>query len=276
MVTYTLPSQLRAVIRANDEVLKTFISACAQALEEILADPKHCGFFKSGFIGVYQSWRQDMLEHPHTHWIVPGVGLGDQDQLVKLKKFDFLVYAGVLAKRMKTVMLKSLQKHELISRDLLRTLWRIDWNADVQHVGAGEQAVKYLGQYVSRSVISDKRIVKVDADFVWIRVKDRDLDKYYSVKIDGVEFVRRFLMHALPPGFHRIRYRGFMHARGKPGLQWLQVLLQAKLKTPLQKAHEAIQSMICPQCGGQSRRTQQYARAPPRRRYRKFIERMTA
>lgn len=274
MVTFTLPAQLRGAIANNDVVLRAFISACAQALEEILADPKHAGFFKSGFMGVYQSWRQDMLRHPHTHWIVPAVGLDAQGKLVKLKKFDYLVHAKVLARRMKTILLMSLEELECISPSLLLELWSIDWNADVRPIGSGENAVKYLGQYFSRSVISDNRIIKVDEDSVWIRVKNRDNGTYYPVRIDGVEFINRLLMHVLPPGFHRVRYRGFLHPRGRPNLHWLQVLLAAKIRKP-SSFYDSCQTMTCPRCGAESYRDKKYARAPPMRRHRQFVERMT-
>ena len=275
MVTFTLPSQLRSAIAYNDKVLRAFINACAQALEQILADPRKTGFAKSGFMGVYQSWRQDMLRHPHTHWIVPGVGLNHQHKLVKLKKFDYLVHAKILARRMKTILLKSLEEQGCISSSLLRELWSIDWNADVRYIGNGENAVKYLGQYVSRSVISDNRIIKVDENSVWIRVQNRDKGTYYQEKIDGVEFINRLLMHELPSGFHRIRYRGFLHPRGRPNLHWLQVLLQAKLRKRLIPHYANSQTMTCPRCGGESYRDKKYARAPPMRRHREFNKRMS-
>ena len=200
--------------------------------------------------------------------------MSSQGKLVKLKKSDFLVWGDVLATRMKTILLKSLEEDELVSRSLLRELWQIDWNADVAFAGTGENAVKYLGQYVSRSVITDHRIVKVDEDSVWIRLKDRDDGTYYSVRIDGVEFIRRLLMHVLPPGFHRIRYRGFLHPRGRPNFHWLQVLLEAKLRKRMIPHYADSQTMTCPRCGGESYRDKNYARAPPMQRHREFVERM--
>ena len=104
------------------------------------------------------------------------------------------------------------------------------WNASVDRAGSGENAVKYLGQYVRRSVISDGRILDIEGDQVRIRIKDRDTGAYESRLIEGVEFVRRFLQHALPPRFHRIRYRGYLHARGKSALDWLRLILHAKLQ----------------------------------------------
>jgi hypothetical protein len=67
---------------------------------------------------------------------------------------------------------------------------------------------------------------------VSIRIKNRDTDKYEERVLHGVEFIRRFLLHALPVRFHRIRYRGYLHAPGKPTLQWLQVLLDARIARP--------------------------------------------
>jgi hypothetical protein len=73
MVTFTLPEQLRAVMRGNRPALELFFKCSSQALGELLADPKRTGFHRNGFFGVFQSWRQDMGDHPHIHYIVPGV-----------------------------------------------------------------------------------------------------------------------------------------------------------------------------------------------------------
>lgn len=217
-----------------------------------------------------------MLFHPHTHWIVPGIGLSKTGKLVKLKNNQFLVYGKVLARRMKTIMLKSLKAQNLIPQSLLNELWRIDWNADVQKPGNGENAVKYLGEYVNHSVISDNRIIKVDRNSVWFRVKDREKKIFHPIKIDGVEFIRRFLMHVLPPRFHRVRYRGFMHQRGKANLQLLQLLLNAKIKTIPPLPCFDNETRQCPRCGGIARKDKKHARAPPNKRYYNFIDRMAA
>ena len=138
----------------------------------------------------------------------------------------------------------------------------MDWNASVDRAGTGENAVKYLGQYVRRSVISDGRILGIEGNHVRIRIKNRDTGTYASRLIDGVEFVRRFLQHALPPRFHRIRYRGFLHARGKPTLDWLRLILDARLQPPEEVLPTAPHQPTCPRCGKAMHRVRRMPRAP--------------
>jgi hypothetical protein len=95
--------------------------------------------------------------------------------------------------------------------------------------------------------------------------------------MEGVEFIRRFLQHALPPRFHRVRYRGFLHARGKPALQWLQLLLEAKLRPPKKETAPTKQAEpTCPHCGAPMLRMRRIPRAPPGHRNDQFFQSLAA
>ena len=98
-----------------------------------------------------------------------------------------------------------------------------------------------------------------------------DASTYEQRVMNGVEFVRRYLLHALPSRFHRIRYRGFLHARGKPKLQWLQVLLGARILKPSDQPEPAHAGYLCPRCGAPMQRTTKHARAPPAARNEHFF-----
>jgi len=163
LVTFTLPSSLRPVIRGNREALNGFMQCSAQALRELLANPRRGGFHRSGFFGVYQSWTQDMRFHPHVHYVVPAVGLDAGWRLKQTKQRKFLVYAEALAKRLRTLLTDRLREQGLICPSRFRQLRRIDWNASVDPAGRGENAIKYLGQYVRHSVIRDGRIVAIES-----------------------------------------------------------------------------------------------------------------
>ena len=160
--------------------------------------------------------------------------------------------------------------------DLFWKLVKIDWNADIDRAGNGENAVKYLGQYIRRSVISDHRILAVEGNKVRIRIKNRDTQSYGSTVLDGIEFVRRFLLHVLPDRFHRIRYRGFLHARGKARLQWLQLLLEARLQPPQKSEPIPGRDILCPRCGIPMRRSRRMPRAPPTLRNEYFFDAVAA
>lgn len=276
MVTFTLPSELRPILRGNREAMERFMRCSAQALSELLADPKRCGFDRSGFFGVYQSWQQDMNFHPHVHYIVPAAGLDAKWKLKRPKDPKFLIHAKPLALRLRTLFSNQLRDAGLIDDPLFWKLVKMDWNASVDRAGTGENAVKYLGQYVRRSVISDARILAVEGDSVCIRIKNRDTGKFVTKQIEGVDFVRRFLQHALPPRFHRVRYRGFLHARGKHALQWLQLLLDARLRPREDSTPSPPAEHICPRCGGAMLRVRRMPRAPPAQRNEHFFQSVAA
>lgn len=276
LVTFTLPQQLRPLLYGCHKAIEAFFRTSGQALQEILADPRRTGFAKNGFFGVFQSWDQRMGFHPHIHYVVPAVGLNPKGKLRRLKQAKFLVYAQVLADRLRTLLLAKFEEQGLIAPTLRGQLRQIKWNADVAPAGRGENAVKYLGQYVHHSVISDHRILAIEGDQVRFRIKNRDTGEHQTVVLEGVEFLRRFLLHVLPAGFHRIRYRGFLHARAKPTLQWLQVLLDATIPAKQPPSPTAADNRICPHCGRPMRAGQRLARAPPLQRNHHFFQRLAA
>ena len=145
------------------------------------------------------------------------------------------------------------------------------WNAPVDRAGSGENAVKYLGQYVRRSVISDGRILGIEGYQVRIRIKSRDTRAYEFRLIEGVAFVRRFLQHALPPRFHRIRYSGYLHARGKSALDWLRLILHAKLQPQVETSATSPLEPTCPSCGAEMLRVRPMPRTPPCQRAEHFL-----
>ena len=276
MVTFTLPDQLRSLMRGNRRAMELLMRCSGQALSELLADPKHCGFHRCGFFGVYQSWRQDMGLHPHVHYVVPAIGLDAKWRLKRPKDPKFLIHAKPLAIRLRTLLSNALRDAGLIEDTLFWKLVKMPWNASVDRAGTGENAVKYLGRYVRRSVISDGRVLAVEDGKVRIRTKNRDTGYYEARVIDGVEFVRRFLQHALPPRFHRVRYRGFLHARGKAALQWLQLLLDAKLRPPKETSPTKPAEPTCPHCGAPMLRVRRMPRAPPEQRNNHFFQSVAA
>lgn len=276
LVTFTLPSELRPIALRKIEVIEAFFQQSSQALAEILADPKRTGFAKSGFFGVYQSWTQDLRFHPHIHYIVPGVGLSEKKRPVFLKNAKFLVRGEPLAARFRNRFLHRLRETGFVDTALYWKLRHKKWGVDIQPPGTGENAFKYLGQYVHQSVISDHRILAIEDGGVRIRIKNRDTEKYETPWIEGVEFLRRFFLHALPSGFHRIRYRGFLHARGKPALQWLQTALHARMAKREKKTPPPATVYHCPLCGSLMQRTNKRSRAPPAERNQHFLATVAA
>ena len=129
---------------------------------------------------------------------------------------------------------------------------------------------------MQRSVISDQRILAIEGDQVRIAVRNRSTGKHESRTMTGVEFIRRYLLHTLPKGFHRIRYRGFLHARGKSRLQWLQTLLDARISRSADLAKPQCCNYLCRRCGTLMQPVRSLARAPPAQRNEHFFNRVAA
>jgi len=135
----------------------------------------------------------------------------------------------------------------------------------VRNFGDGANAFKYLGSYARRGPISDSRILGVEGSSVRISVRNRDTEELETRLIDGVEFVGRYLQHALPDGFHAVRYRGFLHPRAKAKLsairEQLGVRLAAKSNKP--ESPDPPPPTLCPRCRKPMEMTAQLSRAPP-------------
>jgi len=267
LVTFTLPAQLRPLCRAVGAVLyRLFFRAASHAIKDVLADPRHLGG-QSGFMGMFQSWRQDLRLHPHIHFIVPGIGLDRDGKLLRLKRKNWLARGEVFARRLQSLLLGALREKGLLDAGQIRALWKTTWNCDVQNFGNGENALKYLGRYVFKGPVSDTRIHKISSKSVWIRVKDRKTRSWQSVEIEGVEFVRRYLMHALPSGFHRVRYYGFLHSRSREKLKLIRRQLAVADNAPEtgreKPATPEPPTYTCPRCGNTMIHIEHRSRAPP-------------
>lgn len=266
MVTFTLPAQLRGLCRYKAKAfLSAFFACSAQAIKDVLQDPRQLGG-SCGFIGSLQTWTQDLRLHPHIHYIVPAVGLDAKGKLKRLKKAGWLARGEVFAGRLKTLLIKALEKETLLSSSLSRKLWAIKWNCDVESFGEGSNAIKYLGGYVCKGPLCDSRIRSADADRICISVKNRKSGSFETRDIKPVEFVRRYLQHALPRGFHAIRYHGFMHPRAKAQLAAIRRQLGLKLAAAKKKetrGKDDAVPMRCPRCGKPMEMTAQLSRAPP-------------
>jgi hypothetical protein len=215
MVTFTLPAQLRGLFLGPDakEAFDLFFAASSKALSEKLAFPKWLGATTNGFTGVLHTWNQQLLPHIHIHYIVPGAGLDAQGQFVRVKSDSFLVHESPLQGAFRAYFREQLQ---LLGWGVDPKVWQLDWGVKVQPFGTGENAVKYLGTYVSRSAIADSRILAMTQDSVTFTWKDRRHGGCKkSLTLPGSEFVQRYLRHVHPRGMRAVRYFGFCHPAAK-------------------------------------------------------------
>jgi hypothetical protein len=215
LVTFTLPEQLRGCFfgpRAK-QAYDLFFAAASGALSEKLAADKALRAQVHGFVAVLHTWTQKLEFHPHLHYLVPGAGLNEHNQFVRVKKQDFLLFLPHLQAAFRQHLYRLLQEHDW---QVDPQVWRKDWGVHIQPAGSGASALKYLGTYVSRTAITNARLVSVKQDAVSFRWKDRsDGNRSRELTLSGVEFVRRYLRHVLPTGLRSVRYYGFCHPAAK-------------------------------------------------------------
>ena len=149
-------------------------------------------------------------------------------------------------------------------------VWNLDWGVHIQPAGTGAAALKYLGTYVTRTAISDARLLKVTATHVTFRWKDRQHDRTEKLTLPGVEFVRRYLRHVLPKGLRAVRYYGVCHPRAQANRLRVQFLsgMPVQLGATASDAPKA-SPPCCPRCQRPMRllgsvQPHRHSRAPPR------------
>lgn len=231
-VVFTVPQEIAAVAYQNKKVVYTILfRATAETLRTIAADPKHLGA-EIGFLAVLHTWGQTLLHHPHLHCVVPGGGLAPDGTRWVACRPGFFLPVRVLSRLFRRLFLEQLQ-HAFDAGQLqffaalaplhepqaftayLAPLRDIDWVVYAKRpFGGPRQVLAYLGRYTHRVAISNNRLVQLEEDQVAFRWKDyRHHDKPKTLTLSAEEFIRRVLLHILPPGFQRIRYFGFLGNR---------------------------------------------------------------
>lgn len=231
-VVFTVPDKIAALAYQNKEVVYNILfQATAETLRTIAADPKHLGA-EIGFFAVLHTWGSALLHHPHLHCVIPGGGLSPDGTRWVPCRPGFFLPVRVLSLLFRRLFLERLQnafdsgKLRFFSaleylRDrcefarYLEPVRKSKWVVYAKRPFAGpEQVLDYVGRYTHRVAISNNRLLDVEAGQVSFRYKDyRNQGQQKTMTLSAEEFIRRFLLHVLPHGFHRIRYYGFQGNR---------------------------------------------------------------
>ena len=198
-------------------------------MRTIAANPAHLGA-EVGFFGVLHTWGQNLLHHPHIHFLVPGGGIAPDGQSWIACRPGFFLPVRVLSRMFRGLFLRYLEKAfeagELNFFSAHRHLHEpaafpplpgtgpgtpIGWSMPSGRLPDRKQVLDYVGRYTHRVAISNNRLLSMDDGKVRFRWKDyRDDNRQKTMTLAAEEFIRRFLIHVLPDGFHRIRYFGFL------------------------------------------------------------------
>ena len=256
MITFTVPEQLRQLIRSNQEVAyKALFKAASQSLKKLAKDPRFVGCDISGFTGVLHTWTRQLAYHPHIHFIVPGGGIDDQGKEWKPSGKKFYIHARPLSAMFRGKLMAELEKAGLEPDPVV---WNFDWVVGVENVGDGENALKYLAQYIFRIAIAPSRIIKVTNTDVTFKYQDSDTKEWKTCVLEIFEFIRRYLQHVLPSGFTKVRHYGFLSPNSKISLkriaelitQWIQDLGERLPRKRKPKVPRPKKPWRCKECGG--------------------------
>lgn len=276
-VVFTVPPPIAELMFHNQEQLYGLLfHVTAQTLLTIARDPQHLGA-GLGFFAILHTWGQNLHYHPHLHCVVPGGGLSiDHDRWIGCRP-GFFLPVRVLSRLFRRLFLEALEQtfrkgqlqffsqlkplHDPATfARYLAPLRKIEWVVYAKPpFGGPQQVLQYLGRYTHRVAISNQRLLALDNQRVSFQWKDyRHHNRSKVMTVPATEFIRRFLLHALPPGFQRIRHFGFLancHRQDKLALcrQLLAAPLADLLPRPAdyRDFYQALtqQSLrLCPQC----------------------------
>jgi hypothetical protein len=226
-VVFTLPAQIGAIVYQNKaKVYGLLFTAAAETLITIAADPKHLGA-RIGLTAVLHTWGQNLDHHPHVHCIVPGGGISPDSKRWVGCRSGFFLPVRVLSRLFRRLFLQGLVaafkagelqffstlgglKDPDTFAAYLAPLRKSEWVVFAKRPFAGpSQVLAYLARYTHRVAIANSRLIALSAGNVSFRWKDYRQDgKDKVMRLQAGEFIRRFLMHTLPDGFHRIRHYG--------------------------------------------------------------------
>jgi hypothetical protein len=231
-IVFTIPAELNPLVLMNRKVMYDLLFRCvSETLLELSANPEHLGA-RIGFIAILHTWGQNLMEHPHIHCVVPGGGLSPEgDRWVSSRK-GFFITVRVMSALFRGKFLDYLKDHyesgDLIFPGGIRhlghagafsvlcgRLYRKQWVVYCKPPFDGPESVlQYLGRYTHRVAISNNRILwikDVTVSFLWRDYADHSRQKIMTLHVD--EFIRRFLLHVLPPRYVRIRHFGLLGNR---------------------------------------------------------------
>ena len=282
-VVFSLPAEIADIAYQNKAVVYDLLfKVSADVMLTIAADPEHLGA-KIAITSVLHTWGSAMMHHPHVHMIVPGGGISPDGERWIATKPKFLLPVFVLSALFRRRMLEALIiAHKSGKLEFFNDLAHLadttlfarylaplrikDWHVYAKRPFGGPEAVlAYLARYTHRVAISSRRLIKADAHGVTFKIKDYRIDgpgRYKTMTVHPHEFIRRFLIHVLPKGLHRIRHYGLLaNGQREENLAKARALLNVKtinladddLRRETERAADAdaptVHPCPCPHCG---------------------------
>lgn len=260
-LTFTMPAELRNLVRSNQKALYSLLfQASAEAAQILARDPRYIGG-QIGLVGVLHTWTRNLIYHPHVHYLVPGGGLHSDGQTWLPARQGFFLPVRALSKLFRATFRRQLQNLKLFDK-VPAKVWTQEWVVHCKPVADGQAALKYLAPYIHRVAISNRRLLSFDhrgsmqssqVSFQY-RTSDTGQPKICTLSVE--QFFQRFLQHVLPHAFVKVRYYGFFGASVRRRLTVLQIRLgspaNASTEQPSVSSRPTDQTsskILCPICG---------------------------
>jgi hypothetical protein len=223
-LVFTVPEELNPLIRQHPvELYDVLMKAAAQSILTLGADPKYIGGLP-GILAVLHTWTSTLLYHPHVHCLVTGGGLSPDRTEWLAARENYLLPVRALSKIFRSLF-RDLAAKRLPMEVFPASAWEKEWVVFAKPAVQGTQSVlDYLGRYVHRVAISNRRILSIENDFVTFQYKDNRTGENKTITVTALEFIRRFLQHVLPDGTHKVRYFGLWSPTKRNILRRLQLL----------------------------------------------------
>jgi hypothetical protein len=261
-LTFTLPSELRTLVRANQKALYSLLfQASAEATQKLALDPRYIGG-QIGLVGVLHTWTRNLIYHPHVHYLAPGGGLHSDGQTWVPSQHGFFLPVAALSKLFRAAFRRGLEKLKLFDQVPSR-VWTKKWVVNCKPVADGQAALKYLAPYIHRVAISNRRLLSFDnrgsmeTSQVTFQYRTSDTGQFKKCVLSLEQFFQRFLRHVLPHAFVKVRYYGFFGASVRRKLAVLQHRLGSQTHASTEQPSASSQSnvdetpskILCPTCG---------------------------
>ena len=204
---------------------------------------------------MLHTWGRQLAYHPHIHYVVPGGAMSKNDGCWHPSRIDFYLPVKAMSKIFKAKFRDEMRKTHLDS-NIPEQVWSQDWVVNSQAVGTSAHSVKYLAPYVFKVAISNSRIIKVEDHKVLFKYKKPQSNRWRTMVLDVMEFMRRFLQHVLPTGFMKVRYYGFLSPGSSVPLKKISALIELSFGFKISKPENKIEPFDlpkCNQCGGELR-----------------------
>ena len=229
-ITFTVPHELNPVAWCNKKIIfDSLFNTVHETLKEFAADPRHRLGGRLGMTAILHTWNQKLLDHIHLHCVVPGGVLSYNGESWVHANENFLFNVKALSRLFRVKFIDALKKAysdgQLIFpgktaafatkhgfAELINQLWKKEWVVCSKKPFAGpEKVLDYLGRYTHRIAIANHRIISIENSMVTFTYRDRrDNNKVKHLAITVEKFIRRFLLHVVPPSYIRIRHFGFL------------------------------------------------------------------